>query len=232
LAELTLAADGTWIRGRVGESLELPVTGQLGNTPLRYSLLRGSQTVLATTNRTLRLGPLANSDSGRYSVRADGPRGGRVLGTFQLTVVGRFEPPANFRPTFATTNELAQLSRLFDRVEATDPRNGVTRSYTMSRENLPPYNRANPSRYQGFLRDRGYAFIDRIPAGGDRPLSGRMLGNHLVKMAIQAESTNRWVLRRGATLGNLAPVNTGQGSIELILPADADQEFYRIDPLP
>lgn len=232
LAELTLVADGSWIRGRVGESLELPVTGQLGDTPLRYSLLRGSQTVLATTNRTLRIGPLAPSDSGRYSVRADGPRGGRVLGTFHLTVVGRFEPPANFRPTFATTNELAQLSRLFDRVEATDPRTAVTRSYTMSRENLPPYNRVDPSRYRGFLGDRGYAFIDRIPPGGDRPLSGRMLGNHLVKMAIQSESTNRWVLRRGATLGNLAPVNTGQGSIELILPADADQEFYRIDPLP
>jgi len=155
-----------------------------------------------------------------------------VLGTFHLTVVGRFEPPANFRPTFATTNELAQLSRLFDRVEATDPRTAVTRSYTMSRENLPPYNRVDPSRYRGFLGDRGYAFVDRIPPGGDRPLSGRMLGNHLVKMAIQSESTNRWVLRRGATLGNLAPVNTGQGSIELILPADADQEFYRIDPLP
>ena len=59
-----------------------------------------------------------------------------------------------------------------------------------------------------------------------------MLGNHLVKMAIQSESTNRWVLRRGLTLDRLAPVNTGQGSIELILPADADQGFYRIDPLP
>lgn len=232
LAELTLEADGSWIRGTAGESLDIPVTGQLDERPLRYSLLQGSRTILATTNRTLRLGPLSRTDSGQYSVRADGPQGGRVLGTFQLTVVGRFDPPANFRPTFATTNELAQLARLFDRVEATDPSTAVTRSYTMSRENLPPYNRVNPSRYRGFLGDRGYAFIDRIPPGGDRPLSGRMLGNHLVKMAIQSESTNRWVLRRGLTLDRLAPVNTGQGSIELILPADADQEFYRIDPLP
>lgn len=232
LAELTLAADGSWIRGKAGESLDIPVTGQLDERPLRYSLLQGSRTILATTNRTLRLGPLSRTDSGQYSVRADGPQGGRVLGTFQLTVVGRFNPPANFRPTFATTNELAQLARLFDRVEATDPSTAVTRSYTMSRENLPPYNRVNPSRYRGFLGDRGYAFIDRIPPGGDRPLSGRMLGNHLVKMAIQSESTNRWVLRRGLTLDRLAPVNTGQGSIELILPADADQGFYRIDPLP
>ena len=232
LAELTLAADGSWIRGTAGESLDIPVTGQLDERPLRYSLLQGSRTILATTNRTLRLGPLSRTDSGQYSVRADGPQGGRVLGTFQLTVVGRFDPPANFRPTFATTNELAQLARLFDRVDATDPRTAVTRSYTMSRENLPPYNRVNPSRYRGFLGDRGYAFIDRIPPGGDRPLSGRMLGNHLVKMAIQSESTNRWVLRRGLTLDRLAPVNTGQGSIELILPADADQGFYRIDPLP
>lgn len=232
LAELTLAADGSWIRGKAGESLDIPVTGQLDERPLRYSLLRGSRTILATTNRTLRLGPLSRTDSGQYSVRADGPQGGRVLGTFQLTVVGRFEPPANFRPTFATTNELSQLARLFDRVQVSDPATGMTRTYTMSRENLPPYNRVNPSRYQGFLGDRGYAFIDRIPPGGDRPLSGRMLGNHLVKMSIQAESTNRWVLRRGLTLDWLAPVNTGQGSIELILPADADQEFYRIDPVP
>ena len=36
--------------------------------------------------------------------------------------------------------ETALGARLFDRVEATDPRTAVTRSYTMSRENLPPYN--------------------------------------------------------------------------------------------
>lgn len=232
LAELTLEADGSRIRGTEGLSLEIPVTGQLDERPLRYSLLRSSRTILATTNRTLRLGPLSHGDSGRYSVRVDGPQGGRVIGSFHLSVVGRFEPPANFRPTFATTNELAQLSRLFDRVEATDPPTQLTRTYTMSREDLPPYNRANPSRYRGFLGDRGYPFIDRIPPGADRPLSGRMLGNQMVKMAIRAESTNRWVLRRGATLDQLTPVNTGQGSLELILPADADQGFYRIDPLP
>jgi len=232
LAELTLEADGSRIRGTEGTTLEIPVTGQLDERPLRYSLLRSSRTILATTNRTLRLGPLAHGDSGRYSVRVDGPQGGRVIGSFVLSVVGRFDPPANFRPTFATTNELALLSRLFDRVEATDSRTGLTRTYTMSREDLPPYNRANPSRYRGFLGDRGYPFIDEIPSRGDRPLSGRMLGNHLVKMAIQVEATNRWVLRRGATLDQLTPVNTGQGSLELILPADADQEFYRVDPLP
>lgn len=232
LAELTLAADGSWIRGTVGSSLEIPVTGQLGDAPLRYTLLRGSKTILATTNRTLRLNPLTRSDSGRYSVRADGPQGGRQLGVFHLTVVGRFEPPEHFRPTFTSTNELAQLSRLFDRVETTDPRTGLTRGYTMSREALPPYDRANPLRYQGFIGDRGFAFIDQIPPQGPRPLSGRLLGNHLVKMAVRTEGTNRWVLRRGATLDQWAPVNTGQGSVELLLPMEAEQEFYRIDPLP
>ena len=73
---------------------------------------------------------------------------------------------------------------------------------------------------------------DQIPPQGPRPLSGRLLGNHLVKMAVRTEGTNRWVLRRGATLDQWAPVNTGQGSVELLLPMEAEQEFYRIDPLP
>lgn len=232
LAELTLAADGSWLRVGVGGSLEIPITGQLGDTPLRYTLMHGSKAILATTNRTLKFGPLSASDSGRFSVKAEGPQGGRMLGAFHLSVIGRFDPPRDFRPTFATTNELAQLSRLFDRVEVTDPRSGMTRGYTISREVLPPYNRANPSAYQGFIGERGYAFINQIPAGETRPLSGRLLGGQLVKVNITTQGTNRWVLQKSAALKDFTPVNNGQGSMELLLPAAADQEFYRIDPLP
>ncbi|MEY4327288.1 MAG: hypothetical protein RIS24_3459 [Verrucomicrobiota bacterium] len=38
--------------------------------------------------------------------------------------------------------------------------------------------------------------------------------------------------QKSAALRDFRTVNTGQKSMELLIPAEADQEFYRIDLLP
>ncbi len=38
--------------------------------------------------------------------------------------------------------------------------------------------------------------------------------------------------QKSAALRDFTTFNTGQKSMKLLIPAEADQEFYRIDPLP
>ena len=230
--ELSLGVDGSWIRAFEGRALEIPVTGHTNQRPLRYTLNLGGKVLLATTNRTLRISSLTRAHSGRFTVQAEGPEGKRTLGAFTLTVVPDFKLPEGFRPTFTTPTELGQVSRLFDRVEATDPRTGITRGYSISRESLPPYDRTAPSRYQGFIGDRAYPFIDRVPPGGPRPLAGRMLGTNVVKMSVGPADDRRWVLQKSASLEGFTPVHSGRGSAEFLLPTEGDQGFYRIDTVP
>ena len=230
--ELSLRMEGSWIRAFEGRALDIPVTGHTNDRPLRYTLNLGGKVLLATTNRTLRIPSLARAHSGRLTVQVEGSEGKRTLGEFTLTVLPNFKLPENFRPSFATPSELRQVSQLFDRVEATDPRTGITRGYSMSRESLPPYDRMAPLRYQGFIGDRAYPFIDQVPAGGTRPLAGRMLGTNVVKMNVGTVENRRWVLQKSASLDGFTPVRSGQGSAELLLPTEGDQGFYRIDLVP